>query len=246
MAESCKKSSSNSIKSGGRGKIKQGAGAALSRIQFTNETRQGIWDLVVASSSQDAYSKGVRPGQAWQLGVDISLICEDQVGVYCDLQPIPGNVSVMADIEGDIYAGMALVPLLEEQIKSLKEQIEAIQKQISACKEAGCSKEELEALEAQKEALDKQIPPLEERKAQTEEDIDKKQNCWDGVLSLYTADAPGFPGEPKRAGTIKLFQPAEAVKSLAEEAAKSIQTIAKEKEAEEKGNEEGKVIKKPA
>ena len=88
MAKSCKKSSRNSIKSGGRGKIKPGAGAALSRIQFTNETRVGIWDLVVASNSQDAYSKGVRPGQAWQLGVDIALICEDQAGVYCDLQPI--------------------------------------------------------------------------------------------------------------------------------------------------------------
>ena len=213
MAESCKKSPSNSIKGGGRGRIKRGAGAALSRIQFTNETRLGVWDLIVASSSQDAYNKGVRPGQAWQLGVDIASICEDQSGVYCDLQPIPGNVSVMADIEGDIYAGMALSQILDAEVKALGEKIKAIMAQIEACEKAECSKEEVDALNKEKTELEEELDVVKDRAGNVSDVVTQKQNCWDGVLSLYTAEAPGFPGEPKRAGTIKLFQPAEEVES---------------------------------
>ena len=229
MADSCKKSPSNSIKGGGRGKIKRGAGAALSRIQFTNETRLGVWDLIVASSAQDAYNKGVRPGQAWQLGVDISLFCEGQSEVYCDLQPIPGNVSVMADIEGDIYAGLALSQTLAVEEKALGEKIKAIMAQIEACEKAGCSKEEVDALNKEKVELDEELAVLKKRKEDLMMLIDLKQNCWDGVLSLYTSEAAGFPGEPKHSSAVKLFIPDEEVQSRAAETVKAAQLIAKKK-----------------
>ena len=139
----------------------------------------------------------------------------------------------MSDIEGDIYAGYALIQILNVNEKALAEKIKNVEMQIAACKEEGCSKEQLELLEAEKEALSQELDALKSRIAESTMIVDQKQNCWDMVLSLYTAESEGFPGEPKRAGTVKLFQPEEAVKSLAAEARTQVEKIQKEKEKEE-------------
>ncbi len=207
------------IKNGGRGKIKRGAGAALSRIQFTNETKAGKWSLVVAANAGDAYAKGVRAGQAWQLGIDIGLICEGLEDTYCTLQPIPGNVNVMSNIENDIYAGQASVLILADKIEALEAAITLLQKQIDECEKSECPEDELKALLVQQKDLEQEKSMLEEQLEGEKSTTENLQECWDLALSLFAAESENpFPGEPKKAGAVKTFVPAEEAESRAAEA----------------------------
>ena len=210
------------IKNGGRGKIKRGAGAALSRIQFVNETKAGKWSLTVAANASDAYAKGVRAGEAWQLGIDIGLICEGLEDQYCTLQPIPGNVNIMSNIENDIYASNAAVAILKDKLEALTAAISLLQKQIDACEKSECSEEELKALLMQQKDLEQENAMLEEQIEFEKSTAENLQECWDLALALFAAESENpFPGEPKKAGAIKTFVPAEEAEARAAEATKT-------------------------
>jgi|TARA_R100000084_G_scaffold53103_1_gene22314 hypothetical protein len=207
------------IKNGGRGKIKKGAGAALSRIQFTNETKAGKWSLTVAANAEDAYNKGVRAGEAWQLGIDIGLICEGLEDQYCTLQPIPGNVHIMSNIENDIYAGKAAVSILKDKLDALTEQIMLLEKQIVECEKAGCPEEEIKALMIQQKDAEQEKAMLEEQLTSNKEAGEVLEECWNLALALFAAESENpFPGEPKKAGAVKTFVPAEEADARASEA----------------------------
>jgi hypothetical protein len=237
------------IKNGGRGKIKRGAGAALSRIQFTNEAKGGKWSLVVAENASDAYAKGVRAGQAWQLGIDIGLICEGLEDTYCNLQPIPGNVNIMSNIENDIYAGQAASDTIKGNLEAIEAAITLLQKQIDECEKAGCSEEEVKALMVEQKDAEQEKAMLEVQLEGEKETVENLQQCWDLALALFAAESENpFPGEPKKAGAVKTFVPAEEAESRAAEANMIYEKNVKRRVMEVAApvSEEGEEMKKKA
>lgn len=181
----CLPSSSNKIKNGGSGKGPIGAGATLARVQQVNDTRSGKWSIPVATDYKHAYVLGVRAGEAWNVGVNPADFC-DISEIYCSLQPIPGQLQVMSDIEAAIGGSIVASGIVVGQIK-------AVQNEIDQCELVECPEAELEA-------LFQKLKGLEQRLANMDEAQNQLSECWETILSFFDAAyeggfPPGFPDE---------------------------------------------------